>query len=138
MAITYAMKRCPNPNGIEGVDYFAPRVIKVDDYTTKELINDINDATGMSDVDVRAVLGALNKQIRKGLLNGRTVVLEDVGRISVGMKAKCASQDAMAAEDFSPSNLIKGVHINFRPDAGILAELRTNRSLRRISSEVME
>ena len=63
------MKRCPNPKGIEGVMYFAPRVVKVDDYTTKELINDINDATGMSDVDVRAVLGALNKQIRKGLLS---------------------------------------------------------------------
>lgn len=138
MAINYAVKRCPNPNGIEGVDYFAPRVIKVDDYTTKELINDINDATGMSDVDVRAVLGALHKQIRKGLLNGRTIVLEDVGRISVGMKARCFTSETMAASDFSPSMMIKGVHINFRPDSHLLSELRTNKTLRRVSSEVME
>lgn len=138
MAINYAIKRCPNPNGIEGTDYFAPRVIKVDDYTMKEIINDINDATGMSDVDVRAVLGALNKQIRKGLLNGRTIVLEDVGRLSVGLKTKCFSQDAMAASDFSPSAMIKGLHINFRPDSHILSELRTNRTLRRVSSEWME
>ena len=138
MPINYAIKRCPNPNGIEGTDYFAPRVIKVDDYTMKEIINDINDATGMSDVDVRAVLGALNKQIRKGLLNGRTIVLEDVGRLSVGLKTKCFSQDAMAASDFSPSAMIKGLHINFRPDSHILSELRTNRTLRRVSSEWME
>ena len=138
MAINYAIKRCPNPNGQEDVNYFAPRVIKVDDYTMKEIINDINDATGMSDVDVRAVLGALNKQIRKGLLNGRTIVLEDVGRLSVGLKTKCFSQDAMAASDFSPSAMIKGLHINFRPDSHILSELRTNRTLRRVSSEWME
>lgn len=138
MAINYAIKRCPNPNGIEGVEYYAPRVVKVDDYTTKELVSDINDATGMSDVDVRAVLVALNKQIRKGLLNGRTVVLEEVGRISVGIKAKCFSSDAMNASDFVPSSMIKEVHINFRPDVHILNELRTNKSLRRISSEVME
>ncbi len=138
MAINYAIKRCPNPNGIEGTDYFAPRVIKVDDYTMKELINDINDATGMSDVDVRAVLGALNKQIRKGLLNGRTIVLEDVGRLSVGLKAKCFTAETMQAEGFIPSAMIKGVHINFRPDVHILNELRTNKTLRRVSSEVME
>ena len=137
MAINYAIKRCPNPKGIEGVDYFAPRVIKVDDYTTKEIINDINDATGMSDADVRAVLLALNKQIRKGLLNGRTVVLEDVGRISVGMKARCFPEEVLSQKDFLPSHMVRGLHINFRPDARILTELRSNRTLRRISSEWM-
>lgn len=138
MAINYAIKRCPNPNGVEGVDYFVPRVIKVDDYTVDELATDINDATGVSEVDVKAVLAALNKQIRKGLLNGRTVVLEDVGRLSVGLKAKCFTRETMQDEEFQPSAMIKGVHINFRPDAGILTELRTNKSLRRISSEWME
>ena len=138
MAINYAIKRCANPNGQEGVDYFAPRVVKVDDYTVDELATDINDATGVSEVDVKAVLGALNKQIRKGLLNGRTVVLEDVGRLSVGFKTKCFTREAMKDEEFQPSSMIKGVHINFRPDAGILSDLRTNRTLRRISSEWME
>lgn len=138
MAINYAVTKCANPKGIEGVDYFKPRVVKVDDYTIDELVTDINDATGMSDIDVRAVLTALGKQVRKGLLSGRTVVLENLGRISVGMKTRCFSRDAMAASDFSPSAMIKGVHVNFRPDAGILKDLRMKRTLRRVSSEAME
>lgn len=138
MAINYAVTKCANPKGIEGVDYFKPRVVKVDDYTIDELVTDINDATGMSDIDVRAVLTALGKQVRKGLLSGRTVVLEDLGRISVGMKTRCFSRDMMAASDFSPLAMIKGVHVNFRPDAGILKDLRVKRTLRRVSSEAME
>ena len=138
MAINYAIKKCSNPNGIEGVDYFRARVVKVDDYGMNELVTDINDATGMSDIDVRAVLIALGKQIRKGLLSGRTVVLEGVGRISVGMTSKCFTQDVMEARDFSPSATIRGVHINFRADADITRELRMKRTLRRVASEVME
>ena len=138
MAITYAVKKCHNPKGIEEVEYFAPRVIKVDDYGIDELVTDINDATGMSDIDVRAVLGALGKQIRKGLLNGRCVVMEGVGRISVGITAKCFPREVMESPEFLPSSMIKGVHINFRPDVNILKELRMKRTLRRISSEVME
>ena len=138
MAVNYAVTKCSNPNGIEGVDYYVPRVVKVDDYTMERLIEDINDATGMSDIDVRGVLSALGKQIRKALLDGPVVVMEGLGRISVGIKARCFSQDTMAASDFSPSNLIKGVHINFRPDSHLLSDLRTNKTLRRVSSEVME
>lgn len=129
MAINYAIKRCPNPNGIEGVDYYAPRVIKVDDYTVEELVTDI---------DVRAVLSALGKQIRKGLLSGRTVVLEGVGRVSVGLKTRCFTAETMNSEGFTPAAMIKEVHINFRPDAGILGELRMKKSLRRVASEVMD
>lgn len=138
MAIRYAVTKCTNPNGIEGTTYYAPRVVKVDDYDMKELVDDINNATGMSDIDVRAVLAALNKQIVKGLLSGRTIVLEGVGRISVGMKTRCFSADTMAASDFSPAAFIRGVHINFRPNPEILAELRMKKTFRRISSEVME
>ena len=138
MAIRYAVTKCANPNGIEGKNYYAPRVVKVDDYDMKELVDDINNATGMSDIDVRAVLSALNKQITKGLLSGRTIVLEGVGRLSVGIKTKCFPQEAISDEEFSPSAMIKGVHINFRPDVNILKELRMKKSFRRISSEAME
>lgn len=138
MAINYAITKCSNPNGIEGVDYYVPRVVKVDDYTMERLIEDINDATGMSDIDVRGVLSALGKQIRKALLDGRVVVMEGLGRISVGIKARCFNAETMADSDFQPSMMIKDVHINFRPDVNILKDLRSKRSLRRISSEAME
>lgn len=137
MAIIYSVQKCSNPNGIEDKDYFAPRVKKVDDYDMKELVRDINDATGMSEIDVMGVLYALNKQIVKGLLSGRNVVLEGVGRLSVGLKTKCFPAEALTDKEFSPSSMIKGVHINFRPDVNILKELRMKKSLRRVASEWM-
>ena len=138
MAINYKISKCKNPNGVEGVDYFVNRAVKVDDYTMERLIEDINDATGMSDIDVRGVLSALNKQIRKSLLDGRTVVLEGVGRLSVGIRSKCFTQEDMDADEFNPSSKIKEVHINFRPAPSIVKELRMKKSLRRVSSEAME
>ena len=73
-----------------------------------------------------------------GLLSGRTIVLEGVGRLSVGIKTKCFPQEVINDEEFSPSAMIKGVHINFRPDVNILKELRMKKTFRRISSEAME
>lgn len=136
MALVYSIQKCRNPKNPE-VDYFVPRVKKVDDYDMHEIVKDINDATGMSEIDVLGVLYALNKQITKGLLSGRNVVLDGVGRLSVGINAKCFDSQRMASEDFSPSSMIKGVHINFRPDKEILRELRSRKTFRRISSEVM-
>lgn len=77
IAINYAIKRCPNPNGIEGVDYYAPRVIKVDDYTVEELVTDINDATGMSDIDVRPDAGILGElRMKKSLRRVASEVMD--------------------------------------------------------------
>ena len=136
MAIIYSIQKCRNPRQPD-VDYFAPRVKKIDDYGMKDLVRDVNDATGMSEIDVYGVLYALNKQITKALLSGRTVVLEGVGRLYVGIKAKCFPKEVIGHEEFSPSAMIRGVHINFRPDAEILRELRSRKSFRRISSEWM-
>ena len=136
MALVYSIQLCRNPKNPE-VDYFVPRAKKVEDYYMQEIVKDINDATGMSEIDVLGVLYALNKQITKGLLSGRNVVLDGVGRLSVGINAKCFDSQRMASEDFSPSSMIKGVHINFRPDKEILRELRSRKTFRRISSEVM-
>ena len=136
MPVIYSIQKCRNPK-MPDADYFVPRVKKVDDYDMRELAKDINDATGMSEIDVMGVLYALNKQITKGLLSGRHIVLDGVGRLSVGIKAKCFNAETMADEEFSPSSMIKGVHINFRPDREILRELRSRKTFRRISSEVM-
>ena len=138
MAINYAVTKCSNPKGIEDVNYYVNRAVKVDDYTMERLIEDINDATGMSDIDVRGVLSALNKQIRKALLDGRTVVLEGVGRISVGIRSKCFPEETLKSDEFNPLSMIKDVHINFRPAPSIIKELRMKKSLRRVSSDAME
>lgn len=137
MPVTYSIQKCRNPK-YPNESYYVPRVKKIDDYDMHDLAKDINDATGMSEVDVMGVLYALNKQITKGLLSGRTVVLDGVGRLSVGITAKCFNAETMADEEFSPSYYIKGVHVNFRPDKEILSELRMRKSFRRISSEWLD
>lgn len=130
MSVRYKVVQCDNPQGEKGKKYYRPRVVKTDDYTHKELMRDVNDATGVSDVDVNSVLFAISKQIRKALLAGRTVVLKDVGRISVGMTTRCIPEDELNDAKFRPSDYIEGVHINFRPDADIANELRELSNLR--------
>ena len=135
--INYAVRSVKNPKGIEGVDYFAGKFVKTSDYTFKEIIEDIDGSTTVTEADAAAVLKALKKFILKGLLAGRRVVLEDIGAFTVSLRGKCYSRDAMTAEDFMPGDKIKGVAVGFRPDAAMLKDLRLNYKLNRISSEAM-
>ena len=66
------------------------------------------------------------------------VVLDDLGRFQVTLQGKCYSQDVMAASDFSPSAMIKGHKIVFRPDAALKKEVAKDFKLQRISSEAMK
>lgn len=133
MAINYRIVRCDNPQGEKGVKYYRPRAVKIDDYSEENLMEDINDSTSVSDVDVIAVLAAISKQLRKAILSGRTVVLKDIGRLSVGMSTRCFPEEVKNAEGFTPSSYIEDVHINFRPCAKIIRELRELKNLRCVS-----
>ena len=138
MAINYKVVKVKNPKGIEGTDYFAGRAVKTSDYTFKEIIEDIDGSTTVTEADAAAVLKALKKFILKGLLAGRRVVLEDIGAFTVSLRGKCYSRDSMSAEDFMPGDKIKGVAISFRPEAEMLKNLRASYKLNRISSEAMD
>lgn len=85
------------------------------EYDFKQLTEDINNSTTVTAADAYAVLKSMKSFIQKALLAGQVVVLDDLCRIQVGITGKCYSQDTMTASDFSPSAMIKGVHINFRP-----------------------
>lgn len=135
MSIKYKTVRVYNPKGADGVEYYRPRVVKTDDYTTEALEKDINDSTGVSDVDVHSVLFALNKQLRKALLDGRTIVLDGIGRISVGMDTTSFTEEERNAAGFVPSRYVKGVHLNFLPCASIKKELNERNSLHYISEK---
>ena len=45
MSVNYAVKKCKNPNGVEGVNYYSCRAIKANDYDFEELAEDISTAT---------------------------------------------------------------------------------------------
>ena len=68
--ITYAVKKCKNSNGIEGIDYFAGRAIKTGECSFANLAEDINDSTTVTAADAMAVLKAMKSFIIKALLAG--------------------------------------------------------------------
>ena len=138
MAITYAVRKIKNPNGEQGVNYFAGKFVKTSDYTLDEMAQDIDSSTTVTEADVTAVLKAFKKQIQKALLAGRRVVLNDLGALQISLRGRCYDAATMADEEFSPSSYIKGINVGFRPDAKLIKNLRANYQLKRISSEAMK
>ena len=138
MPITYAVKKVKNPNGIEGTNYFHGQAIKTGELTMDKLARRINNSTTVTQGDCYAVLKSMKEHIIEALTEGQVVVLDDLGRFQVTLQGKCYSQDMMAASDFSPSAMIKGHKIVFRPDAALKKEVARDFKLQRISSEAMK
>ena len=137
MPITYAVKKVKNPKGIEGTNYFHGQAIKTGELTMDKLARRINNSTTVTQGDCYAVLKSMKEHIIEALTEGQVVVLDDLGRFQITIQGKCYSQDMMAASDFSPSAMIRGHKIVFRPDAALKKEVARDYSLKRISSEAM-
>lgn len=137
MSLKYRIAKSKNPgkNAVEGVQYYANKAVKTDDYTFDELAQDINDSTTITEADAYAVLKSMKKYIRKALLAGRRVVLTDLGSMKLSLRSRCFSEDTMAASDFEPSTMIRGIAVNFRPNAALISDLRTNVQYERLSVE---
>ena len=138
MPITYAVKKVKNPKGIEGTNYFHGQAIKTGELTMDKLARRINNSTTVTQGDCYAVLKSMKEHIIEALTEGQVVVLDDLGRFQITIQGKCYSQDMMAASDFSPSAMIKGHKIGFRPDAALKKEVARDFKLLRISSEAMK
>ena len=138
MPITYAVKKVKNPKGIEGTNYFHGQAIKTGELTMDKLARRINNSTTVTQGDCYAVLKSMKEHIIEALTEGQVVVLDDLGRFQITIQGKCYSQDMMAASDFSPSAMIRGHKIVFRPDAALKTEVARDFKLQRISSEAMK
>ena len=137
MSITYQVKKVKNPNGSQGVNYYAAKAVKTSDYTFEELAEDINSATTVTQADAYAVLKSMKKYIKAALLSGRRVVLSDLGAFKVSLRGKCYTQETMEDKEFQPASFIKEVNVSFRPEAKLIKEIRSEKSLKRVASEVM-
>mgnify|MGYP002513130302 CR=1 FL=1 len=137
MPITYAVKKVRNPKNPD-VDYFHGQAIKTGELTLEKLARRINNSTTVTQSDCYAVLKSMQEHIIEALTEGQVVVLDDLGRFQVTIQGKCYSQDMMAASDFSPSAMIRGHKIVFRPDAALKKEVARDFKLQRISSEAMK
>ena len=137
MPINYAVKKVRNPKNPD-VDFFHGQAIKTGELTMEKLAKRINNSTTITQADCYAVLKSMRDNIIEALTEGQVVVLDDLGRFQVTLQGKCYSQDAIAAEDFSPSAMIKSHKIVFRPDAALKKEVKKDFKLQRISSEAMK
>ena len=135
--INYAVKKTKNPKGIEGVNYYSGRAIKTSDYTFNDLANDINNSTTVTKADATAVLASIKPFLTRALLNGQSVVLQDIGRFQVTLQGKCYPAETLQTEGFSPATMIKGHRILFRPEAKLKKEVAAGMSLKRVSSDAM-
>ena len=138
MPITYAIKKVKNPKGIEGENYFHGQAIKTGELTMEKLAKRINNSTTVTQGDCYAVLKSMKEHVIEALTEGQVVVLDDLGRFQITIQGKCYSQNAMLADDFSPSAKITGHKIVFRPDAALKKAVAADFSLKRISSEAMK
>lgn len=137
MAITYKVVGCTNPRGAQGVDYATNRATKTGDYDFRALAEDIQHATTVTKADVVAVLTAAKEFIKQHLLQGQRIVLQEIGALQVNLRSKCFAQSIIPLEAFEPDTYIKGCGIRFRPEAELLRYVRSNRTLKRIPSELM-
>ena len=137
MAINYKISRCKNPgkNAVEGSTYYSNKAQKTSDYTFEDLASDISYSTTVTKADAMAVLASIKPFITRALLGGQVVVLQDLGRLQVTIQSKCFSQDTMSASDFSPSMMIKGHKIIFRPEKGLKNDIASGIQLHRLTEE---
>ena len=137
MPITYAVKKVRNPKNPD-VDYFHGQAIKTGELTMEKLAQRINNSTTISQADCRAVLISMKEHIIEALTEGQVVVLDDLGRFQVTLQGKCYPTEALNDKEFSPSSMIKGHKIVFRPDPELKKEVAKDFKLQRISSEAMK
>jgi predicted histone-like DNA-binding protein len=137
MPIHYKVVECSNPAGAIGVDYACGRAVKTGDYTFKNLAEDIQFSTTVTKADVVAVLTAAKEYIKKGLLAGQRVVLDELGALRISLRGKCYAQSEIAAEDFNPASYIQGIRVSFRPEAELIKSLRAAYSVKRVSSDLL-
>ena len=137
MAINYKVLKCKNPNGVDGTTYASCRAVKLNDYTFEDLADDIAFATTCTKGDAMAVLASIKPFIVKALLGGRRVVLYDLGSFVIGIHGKCFPQAAISGEEFSPSAMIKGWRVLFRPEVALKKELTKGVKYQRLSSDMM-
>ncbi len=136
MAVNYAVMKTRNPKNPD-VDYFHGRAVKTSDYDFEDLADDVQMSTTITEADVLGVLRAMKGYIVKALLAGRVVVLNDIGRFQIALKGKCYSAESLQDKEFSPSSMIKGHRIVFRPEAKLKSAIASGLTLKRISSEAM-
>ena len=111
MAVKYKLVQ----NKISGHECFGKwyaRSVKSGEVGMKEIERIIEQNCSLKRSDVRAVLTELVDTIKGKLQEGYTVDLDELGRLSLGVK----SEGVYRAADFNVKKHITGVSVNYRPN----------------------
>ncbi len=120
MTIFYQILENPLREG----EYF-PRVVPQGTVPLSTAMEAIVRETGVSDVDVAAVLHALSKQVRLALLDGRNITIDGLGTFSLSLSEKLTSADAEVSEAVE-------VRVNLRPDPELVEAIRREATFERV------
>ena len=137
MAITYKVTKCRNPK-YPNDKYYTGRAVKTGDYSFEDLAEDIAESTTVTKADAMAVLAAIKPKIKKALVSGMRVVLNDLGAFVIGIRGKSYNAATLADEEFLPASYIKGWSLRFQPEVRLKKEIAKDFKLKRISSDAME
>lgn len=110
---------------------FYAQVADVKPVTLDKIVDLIEKRSTVSSADVKAVLDALQYEIKNALEDGKSVRLGDLG----SFRPTIASRSAGSAEEFLPSN-IKAVRVQFTPSSKLKSDLALDRvSIQRVTEE---
>ena len=93
-------------------NHWFARSVSVGDMSTDELAKQISYSTTVTPSDCAAVLKALGPVMNQAFNSSRVVVLDGVGRFSVGLK----TTGAESAAEFNVAKNIKGIYLNYQPE----------------------
>ena len=120
MPINYNLVARPNPREKQGERKIYPVVKSRGSVSTETICEAIERNCTATRGDVKAVMKGFVTMMKKHLVNGASIKLEDIGYFRVGIQSK----GAVTEEDFHPE-LIVDKYINYQP-IGKLSEERTN------------
>ncbi|MGL4519402.1 MAG: HU family DNA-binding protein [Phocaeicola sp.] len=119
MSLNYYMVQRVNPTDREGVRKWYPQVEVKGKLSFDGLTQRIATASTASEADCSLVLKAMVKQIILALNDGMSVEMEDIGTLSMSVKA-------MGTEEMEEWNtsMIKAKRILFRPCSALKSEAK--------------
>lgn len=110
------------------LQYYA-QVSPVTPVTLDQIVELIEKRSTVTSADVKAVLDALQFEVRNALVDGKSVRLGDLG----SFRPTLSSRSALSADAFLPAN-IKGVRVRYVPLAALKSDLKLDRvSLRNVT-----
>ena len=103
------------------LQYYA-QVSPVTPVTLDQIVELIEKRSTVTSADVKAVLDALQFEVRNALVDGKSVRLGDLG----SFRPTLSSRSALSADAFLPAN-IKGVRVRYVPSAALKNDLKLDR-----------